>query len=350
MPGTRVTLREVAALAGVNPATVSRVLNPDTRHLVKTDTAQRVEAAARRLDYEPNRVARSLRTRRSYIIGVVIPDLTNPLFPPIVRGIEDALGASGYTALLANTDRDPGRTRQMFEALRGQQVDGFIMATAATEDALVADALEEGVPLVLVNRTLDRSAVSAVAPDDRGGIRQAVEHLAGLGHRAIAHIAGPQVMSTGLLRYRGFVEAMAAANLDVLDGAVVFAPSFTEDAGAAAAQQLLRALPSCTAIVAANDLVALGVYEAAAELGRKCPDDLSVVGFNDMLFADKFAPPLTTVHVPVYELGTQAAELLLERLQSEHAPARTLLLATRLVVRGSTAPPPRRLTLRAGGR
>jgi LacI family transcriptional regulator len=341
VPATRVTLREVAQLAGVNPATVSRVLNPETRHLVTAKTARRVEAAVRRLDYEPNRLARGLRTRRSYSIGVVIPDLTNPLFPPIVRGIENALAPAGYTALLTNTDGDPDRERQMFEALRGRQVDGFIIASAATGDSLILGALEEGVPLVLVNRTVEREGIFAVVPDDRRGIKQAVDHLAGLGHRAIGHVAAPQRMSTGLLRHRGFLEAMAECGLEVPAEAVVFATAFTEDAGAIAARRLLKSWPACTAIVAANDLIALGVYRTADELGLRLPEDLSVVGFNNMPFADKFAPPLTTVNVPVYDLGVRAAELLLERLQSETAQPRTLLLETRLVERGSTAPPPR---------
>jgi LacI family transcriptional regulator len=226
----------------------------------------------------------------------------------------------------------------MFEALRGRQVDGFIMATAAADDALMADALDEGAPLVLVNRTLDRADVFAVVPDDRRGAHQAVEHLVALGHRRIAHIAGPQVMSTGLLRYRGFLEAIAAHGLGS-DPPVVFAASFTEDAGATAAYELLSASPECTAIVAANDLVALGVYAAANELGRHCPADLSVVGFNDMPFADKFSPPLTTIHIPMYDLGRRAAELLLDRLQDRSPAPGTVQLATTLVVRQSTAPP-----------
>jgi LacI family transcriptional regulator, galactose operon repressor len=341
MAASRVTLREVAALAGVNPATVSRVLNSETLHLVRPETARRVEAAARRLDYQPNRIARSLRTRRSHSIGVILPDLTNPLFPPLVRGIEDVLAGAGYTPLLTNTDGDPERERRMFEALRGRQVDGFIMATAESQDTLISGALDDGVPLVLVTRALDRDGVFAVVPDDRRGIQQAVEHLAALGHRSIAHLAGPQVMSTGLLRYRGFLETMAACGLEVPDQAVVYAAAFTEEAGADAARELLTSWPDCTAIVAANDLIALGVYSVAAELGLACPADLSVVGFNDMPFADKFAPPLTTIHIPVYELGTRAAELLLERLESEAPVPRTILVETRLVTRGSTASPNR---------
>jgi LacI family transcriptional regulator len=337
--GARATQREVAALAGVNPATVSRALNPGTRHLVRTETARRIEAAARRLEYEPNRLARSLRTGRSYSIGVVIPDLTNPLFPPIVRGIEDALAGDGYTPLVTNTDGDPSRERQMFEALRGRQVDGFILATAAANDPLVEGAIADGTPLVLVNRTINRSDVFAVVPDSRLGVHQAIEHLVGLGHRAIGHVAGPQDMSTGLQRYRAFLDAMAENGLSG-GGRVTFATSFTEEAGAAAAYELLTEAPDCTAILAANDLIALGVYEAARKLGRSCPGDLSVVGFNDMRFVDRLSPPLTTIHVPMYELGRRAAGLLLDILQNRAPAPGTVLLATSLVARESTAPPP----------
>ena len=341
MPSGRVTLREVAESAGVNPGTASRVLNPHTRGLVKAETARRVEAAARRLGYEPNRAARSLRTRRSHSVGVIIPDFTNPLFPPMVRGIEDTLAPAGYTALLTNTDGDEERAKTAFETLRGRQVDGFILATAAREDPLVTLAMEEELAFVLVNRTVDRKGVSAVVPDDRGGVDQVVRYLHDLGHTAIGYVAGPQSVSTGLVRYRGFLEAMDARGLEVTDRSVVFCANYTEGAGAAAARELLEAWPGCTAVLAANDLAALGVYDVAQELGYRCPDRLSVVGFNDMPFADKFNPPLTTVSVPVYDLGVRSAELLLERLGSESPHPHTVVLDTQLVVRGSTAPPGR---------
>ncbi len=339
---TRVTLREVAQSAGVSPGTASRALSSQTRGLVKVETARRVDAAARKLGYEPNSAARSLRTRRSYTVGVLIPDLANPLFPRIIRGIEDQLSPGGYTALLANTDDDERRERSMFEALRGRQVDGFIMATARRDDSLVADAVAAGVPVVLVNRTVDRKGVQAVVPDDRGGIEQVIDHLVDLGHREIGYVAGPQDVSTGYLRYRGFVEAMESHDLPLTAGGVVFAPSYSEEAGAAAARELLEARPNCTALLAANDMVALGIYSVAHDLGYRCPRDLSVVGFNDMAFADKFSPPLTTVHIPVYDLGVSAAELLMERLESQESTPRTMHLETHLVVRGSTARPPRR--------
>jgi LacI family transcriptional regulator len=336
-----VTMQDVARRAGVHAATVSRFLHEDTRRLVNVDTAERVRAAILELGYEPNRAARSLRTRRSSTIGVVLPDLTNPLFPPMVRGLQDALDAVGYTALLANTDGDAGRERLGFETLRGRQVEGLLVATARLEDKLVDDVLEAGIPMVLVNRTVSRPDACAVICDDRAGVSASVAHLAELGHKRIAHLAGPNEVSTGLWREQAFRDAMAGSKLRVGNWAVRRANAFTEAAGLEHARALVGEHTPPTAIVAANDLLALACYTAAAERGLRCPEDLSVVGFNDMAFADRFDPPLTTVHVPQYDVGRRAAELLLQRLRDDTLEPETTVLETRLVIRGSTAPPPR---------
>jgi LacI family transcriptional regulator len=334
-----VTLRDVARAARVHPGTVSRALNAETRGLVNEETAERVIRAAEELGYRPNPIARGLKTNRSFTVGVLVPDLTNPLFPPIVRGIEDRLGVAGYTSLIANTDNDPDRERQDFEAMRARQVDGFITATARLDRDFVAET--EGIeqPIVLVNRRLEDESLPAVSADDREGARLAVEHVAALGHRRIAHLGGPQALSTGHQRRIGFAEAMAGAGLEVDERAVRFASAFTEAEGARVCGELLDAAPSITAIVAANDLLALGCYDVLAERGLRCPEDVSVVGFNDMPFADRFDPPLTTVRIPHREIGAAAADLLLERLSDGGHPPRQLLLATSFAARRSTAPP-----------
>ncbi len=288
----------------------------------------------------PNTIARGLRTSRTGAVGVLIPDLTNPLFPPMVRGIEDRLAARGYTTLLGNTDNDDERERKQFLALRAWRVDGFIAATARRRHPLLSEAAAQGVPLVLVNRAVDGLPVPAVLADDAAGVSAAVEYLVALGHRYIGHLAGPPELSTGLTRARAFRAAMQAAGLPVPPAAEVGCAAFAEDAGRVGAHRLLAAYPHLTAIVAGNDLVALGALGALAEAGRICPDEVSVVGFNDMPFVDKMSPALTTVRVPHHELGAQAAQLLLERLDQPCAEAKTLLLPARLVVRGSTGPPP----------
>jgi LacI family transcriptional regulator len=326
-------------VAKVHPGTVSRALNADTRSLVNEETAERVLRAAEELGYRPNPIARGLKTNRSYTIGVLIPDITNPLFPPILRGIEDRLGEAGYTSLIVNTDNDADRERSHIEAMRARQVDGFISATARLDRELLAEAAAAEKPLVLVNRSLEDGSAPAVTVDDAFGIRLAVEHIAGLGHKRIGHVAGPQNLSTGHRRYLGFVEAMTDAGLEVQREFVRFSKWFTEDEGARVCAELLDAAGELTAIVAANDLLALGCYDALEERGLRCPADISIVGFNDMPFVDRLRPPLTTVRVPQREIGTAAADLMLQRLTDEADGASQILLEPTLVVRGSTAPP-----------
>jgi LacI family transcriptional regulator, galactose operon repressor len=340
--GTRATLRDVAELAGVHAGTASRALNAETRPLVSEETAERVLGAAKQLGYRPNPIARGLKTSRSYTIGVLIPDLTNPLFPPIVRGIQDRLDEAAYTPLIANTDNDPDRERVDFEAMRARHVDGFIAATARDDQDGLANLTGLDLPVVLVNRRLVNAAVPSVVGDDRAGILLVVTHLAELGHRRIAHLAGPQALSTGRLRYEGFVEAIKAVGLDADPELTLIGNAVIESEGARLCAELLDSELEFTAIVAANDLMALGCYDVLEERGIECPADLSVTGFNDMPFAARFRPPLTTVRIPHYELGARSAELLLELLQDPEAPPTQELLEPELVVRGSTAPPAER--------
>jgi len=332
-----VTLRDVAARAGVHPATASRALNPETRLLVREDTARRVLDAAESLGYHPNPVARSLRTRRSHTVGVLIPDLTNPLFPPIVRALEDRLAAAGYVALIGNTDGDGERERLVFQQMRARHVDGMVLATAHLSDPLLAEAGRAGLPVVLMNRMAADHSLPSVSVDNERGMRMAVAHLAAEGHKKIAHIAGPQEVSTGLSRYQGFVSAMEAHGLS--PDLVITAKAFSIEEGLRCTRALLERKTGCTAVAAGNDMLAVGCFAALEEAGLNCPADMSVVGFNDMPFIDRLRPPLTTIRFPHYQLGTEAAQLLLERIAGQGGPVKVLYLTPELVVRGSTAPP-----------
>jgi LacI family transcriptional regulator len=271
---------------------------------------------------------------------VLIPDLTNPLFPPIVRGIEDRLGEAGYTSLIANTENDPERERSDVLALRARQVDGFITATARRDHELLWEMVAAGERVVLVNRRVADGSLPAVTGDDRAGVGLAVAHVTALGHSLIAHLAGPQELSTGYQRHHGFLDAMRAAGLVPDPELVRFGRAFTEAEGARVCRELVDSGRPFIAIVAGNDLMALGCYDVLEERGLRCPADVSVVGFNDMRFADRFNPPLTTVGLPHYEIGAAAAELLLERLRDAAAEPRQVTLDPALVVRASTAPPP----------
>jgi LacI family transcriptional regulator, galactose operon repressor len=333
------TLADVARAAGVHPGTASRALNPESRGLVAASTARRVLAAANRLGYQPNTVARALRTRRSNTVGLLLPDLTNPLFPPIVRGVEEVLGADGMIALIANTDNDAQRERALFAALRGRQCDGFVLLTARRKDEVVEIAVAEKVPLVLVNRLTDKRLVPAVAGDEAVAVAEALAHLAELGHRRILHIAGPQAISTGVIRYHAFMDSLGRTGLDADDCSVVFASAYSEDAGREAMARGLSAKGSRpTAVLAANDLIAFGAIDALRSAGLDCPSDVSVIGFNDLPMAARVLPSLTTISLPKREMGIQAARLLRERIDDpDSSDARCLLLPCPLVVRESTA-------------
>jgi LacI family transcriptional regulator len=321
----------------VHPATASRALNEHTASLLSPETAERVRQAAEELGYRVNRMARALKTRRSFAIGMLIPDITNPFFPPVVKGAEDALAHAGYTLVLANTDNDEAKERLQLSGMLQSQVDGLLMATARRRAAAVEQLRSGPVPMVLVNRTIDRGGVSAVIPDDLGGMGLAVRHLYELGHRRIGHVGGPPDTSTGSRRAKGFTVAMRDLGLPA--GHMVRAKLFNEEEGRRAAEILLEREPGLTAIVAANDLLALGTLDAAAAGGLHCPDDLSIVGVNDMPLSNRVQPPLTTVRVGEYELGRQAARLLLAHIEQPQRQPQTVLVVPELVVRHSTAKP-----------
>jgi LacI family transcriptional regulator len=331
------TLRDVAEAAGVHAATASRALNPETRRMVNSDTARRVQRAAETLGYRPNPIARSLKTAKSGTVGLVLPDLTNPLFPPIVRGIEDVLNPAGYSALIVSTDNDAERERSQVSSLLSRQVEGLIVATARVEHELLTELHAQGVQMVLVNRRTEGLPVASITPDDAAGLEMAVRHLAELGHRRIVHLAGPQTTSTGLVRARAFQSAVRTLGL-ADDPALVAACRFwNEEDGARALREVIDAGTEFTAVVAGNDLIALGCYDVFNERGIKCPDDVSVVGFNNMPFLDKLQPPLTTVAIPHHQVGVEAARMLLESISEPDRPVRSVLLPLSLAVRGSTA-------------
>lgn len=334
------TLKDVAEAAGVHSATVSRALDPGKRHEVHPDTARRVLKAAESLGYRPNPIARSLKTARSNTVGLLVPDLCNPLFPPIVRGADEVLFDRGYSALIASTDNDAAREQRLVNSLVGRQVNGLIVATAQREHPLLSRLYDEQVKMVLINRRVENLDVPAIIPDDAAGIGLAVAHLAGLGHVRIAHLAGPQDTSTGVARARAFRHAVRDAGLDDDPALVVECEYFQEASGAKALRELLDQRVPFTAVVAGNDLLAMGCYDVFAERDVDCPGEISVVGFNDIPFLDKLRPPMTTVRIPHRDLGAEAARMLLGCIDEPARRAGSVLLPVELVVRGSTAPVP----------
>jgi LacI family transcriptional regulator len=329
------TLQQVADAAGVHRSTASRALNPETAHLISPDVVARVAEVAVRFGYRRDLLAASLRTSRTRLVGVLLPDLANLVFAPILAGIERALAEHGYAVLVAEV-RGPDGGLELVDGLVGRRTEGLILATVREADPVLARCLEHGLPTVLVNRADPAKRVSAATPDDREGMALAVQHLVGLGHRSIGHLAGPQDVSTGKLRAQGFRAAMRQAGLKV--GPIEPAAAYTREAGQVAAERLLDRQAGLTAIAAANDLLALGAYKALAARGLACPDAISVTGHNDMPLVDMVHPPLTTVRIAHERIGSEAARLLLERIARPDAPPVQARTAPALVQRSSTAP------------
>jgi LacI family transcriptional regulator len=337
------TLQDLAQHLGVHKSTVSRAMDPARRHLVKANLLERIEAAARDLGYRPNHAAAALSRGRSKTIGVLLPDITNPVFPPILRGIEDALEADGYFALLANTSRleNSGRTVEVaVDRMQAQRVEGFLIATATRDDVWLENLRQRDARIVLINRTDGRGRLPAVISDDMLGMRLAVDHLVDLGHSQIAHLAGPESFSTGMARRLGFEQAMRSQGLTPTH--VVMADAYAIESGNLAMQQLLalRSRSVFTAVVAANDLIALGALQALRSAGVAVPTEMSIVGHNDMPLLDQVHPPLTSVRIQHYQMGYTSARLLLDALHDNPGSQdATVMLPPQLMVRASTAPP-----------
>jgi LacI family transcriptional regulator len=335
------TLKQLSQLAGVHPSTVARVLNGDPLQRVSGEVRERIVTLAREHQYEPNRIARSLRTKRSSVVGTLIPDIANPFFAMLFRGIEDAMGQRDYSVILANTDDDPEREVRGLAMLRGRQVDGVILATARRHDVAIQELALAATkfPFVLVNRHTDPIPSNAVVPDDYGGAMIAVKHLVELGHRRIAHIAGSQDISTGSMRCLGYLNALQRHGLSA-DPKLVAQGSYREAGGYEAMRALLALDDPPTAVFAVNDLAAAGALRAIHEAGLDVPQDISIVGFNDLSSVAATAPPLTTLRLPLHDMGMMAAERLLAMLHGERVPAVATMIPVTLICRESTGPAP----------
>lgn len=331
----KVTIRDIADLVGVHHSTVSRALSPNKRDKISPAVVKKIERAAKKLGYYPNIVASSLKQNRSFAVGVLIPDLMNPLFPPIIRGIQDTAEAIGYTVITANTDDEEDKERDALRMMQGRSIEGVLIATARRKDPIVEECLKKDIPFVLINRNVDRGGVNAVVIDEDFGIRSVLDHLMSLKHARIAHIAGPQHTSTGFQRAKVFRDYLHIHNLPT--DLVEATDKFTIEEGRRVFRKLLARDNSFTAIVAGNDLLALGCLEAMNEVGLLVPENISLTGYDDIPFLDRMNPALTTVLVPKYEMGSQATKTLLEMVGGATMVPIVLRMQPRLVIRNSTA-------------
>jgi LacI family transcriptional regulator len=328
----KVTLADVAREAGVSAMTVSRVVNE--RPGVAAATRRRVRRAIETLGYRPNIVARGLKAARSHTLGLLVPDITNPYFPAIVRGAEDVAFAAGYTVLLNNVIEDVGREAAALQAFEDRRVDGVIAVSPRLPEERLHELLGRCDAAVVINRRAPASVAGSVRVDHEHGAQLGVRHLRAGGCRRIGVLAGPPESHAGHERRRGIAAELERHGLRLADADVEPGPP-TLDGGARAAAALLRRRPELDGLMCFNDLVAAGALQALAEHGRRVPDDVAVVGYDDIPFARMFTPPLTTLHVPTYELGAHAMRMLLTRMDGRQRSV-GIVVQPELVVRGST--------------
>ena len=328
------TIKDVARLAGVAPITASRVIN-DSGY-VSEATRSRVEAAIEQLGYVPNRIARSLRSKQTHTLALVLTDITNPFWTTIARGVEDAASAEGFSVILCNTDESEVKEFSYVGVLLQKQVDGFLLVPAHSEGRSVALIRRQGVPVVVLDRTVP-APVDTVRSDSVGGSRVLTEHLLSQGHRRIAMLSGPRQVSTAADRVQGFREAMRAAGVAPDERMVIFG-EFTRKGGQAMAEEVLGLTPRPTALVAANNFIAVGAFRALQGLGLRVPEDVALVAFDDLPPSFRMEPFLTVAAQRVYEVGQTATQLLLRRLRAELPDVpQEIVLPVDLVVRGSSS-------------
>ena len=333
MSRRRVTIDDVAKLAGVSYQTVSRVINNQPH--VSPATKQRIQEIIAETGYRPSPIARSLVTARTATIGLVVPDISNPYFSAIARGVEQVAYANNYNVLLCNTGEDASRELEVLHTLDERYVDGVIGCGLREEETLLQKALAPFPAAVLVNRRFADKATPAILVDDVLGGFIATQHLLQMGHTAVGFIAGPTSSYSGVRRLQGYKQALFEAGIEPqVSWAQHCAP--TVAGGETTAGSLLANHPEITALFCYNDLVAVGALRYCATVGQRVPEDIAIVGYDDIMLATLVSPPLTTCHVPRVEMGSQAVAMLLNCLNDETESCNEIVVTPELVVRAST--------------
>jgi len=329
-----VSLTDVAKLADVSIATVSRAIShPDK---LAPETLALVKRAMAEMGYKPNRVARRLRQKsgRRHLLGLIIPDIQNPFFAEIARGVEDVAYANEFAVMLCNSDEDLKKEAFYLDVMQSESVDGIILPPINDQDPAIIRLAAAGMPIVSVDRSLVNASIDKVEVDNRQGAYEAVDHLIKLGHRRVAMIVGRQNVSTSRERRAGYEAALKAHQLP-LQEALIRIGDNKQASGHALAQELLALSPRPTALFVSNNLMTVGAMEAIHKCGLRIPQDVAIIGFDDLPWAEALDPPLTVVRQPAYDVGRAAAELLLKRLSDPDAPAAWLRLRPKLILRSS---------------
>ncbi len=308
------TIREVARRARVAPITVSRVIN--NSGYVKNETRKRVEAAIAELGYVPNTLARSLRSKRTHTLGLVLSDITNPFWTTVARGVEDTASKAGFNVIFCNTDESETKQDQYLQILLQKQVDGVLLVPAGAAHRQVAWVQEQGTPVVVLDRRVPGVLVDTVRGDSAGGAYELVQLLLNLGHRRIAMLSGPQEVSTAQDRVEGYRRALRVAGLEASQGQIYYG-RYTRASGYELAQKALGAVPRPTALFAGNNFIADGAIEALREAHLRLPDEMAMVVFDHMPVAWSYGTFVATAEQPAYEMGIRATELLVSRLKGQ---------------------------------
>lgn len=331
-------MKQIADMAGVSLGTVSHVLNDSAR--VREPLRRRVLEAVETLGYQPSQLARGLRRDKTNMLGMVIPDVTNPFFPAVVRGAEDIAFSNGYRLVLCNTDNDHAKELAHLNELRTYLPSGLIVIPSTFSDLTVqAERYRRaGTAVVCIDRLPKRWNGDSVTVANEQGAYAATRHLLQIGHKRLAAIIGPLHLTNARQRIEGFRRALSESKLSIAPE-YVQETTFDRAGGYAKARLILKLLPAPTAIFAGNDMIALGVIQAIREFGLRCPEDVSVMGFDDLDFAELISPSLSSVSQSGYQLGAIAAGILMDRLKGDNGPPKHLVLETQLKIRDSVAAP-----------
>jgi LacI family transcriptional regulator len=326
------TIKDVAELAKVHPSTVSRVINGDSR--ISEKTKNKVLLIIKKLGYTPNAIARGLKTKRTYTLGMLIPDITNPFFAELARGVEDAASKNSFNIILCNTDDKLKKERTYLEILREKRVDGLILGTSHIRDKSILELEKKKFPYILISRNVERLNKNCIIIDDLVGGMMATEYLIKLGHHRIAHISGPLKTRSGLNRLKGYQLALKKFKIEYNDE-LVGEGDFRIRGGYQVMKRFLKLTKPPTAIFAANDLLALGAMQAIQKKNFYIPEDFSIIGFNDIELASFVYPSLTTIRQPILEMGNLAVKMLLNIIIDGEFNQKRVILQPKLIIRGS---------------
>ncbi|OLN26714.1 LacI family DNA-binding transcriptional regulator [Desulfosporosinus metallidurans] len=326
------TIRDVARLAGVSVATVSRVINQ--KDSVNSETAGQVLKAIEQLQYEPNAVARGLAGKKMGIIALILPDILNPFFPALARGVEDVAHKKGLTVILGNSDDLGLKESSYIKVLKKKYVDGFIIASNTIREEDVESLKREGIPVVLLDRGLNTATCPVIRSNNREGAKLALHHLMEQGCQRIAHIYGPQEFFTARERLLGYEEVVG--ELEGYSPSLMVSGNFDIESGRKAVEQLLARHPDVDGIFAGNDLMAVGALKALHERGIRVPEEVKVCGFDGIGLTEITEPELTTVAQPIYEMGGLAARILLDEIERGIRENTIIELDVTLIPRKST--------------